>query len=184
MKLVINYDLLEKIFEAKHGISLAELKLELKIYTTITIPFSILEYSETGNLPSTIIYSTIAITNGLLAGRIIEMSFLDMYKSRAKKHLSELANELNHYCIETNEELIKKAKKYKTEYGLDTESFPPKLMQKKYIMVPVHNNWGNNERSLVQEHIIGSKEYALSYGEPEEKKKVYSLKPARKFTKN
>ena len=53
------------------------------------------------------------------------------------------------------------------------ESFPPKIVQEKYMMVPVNNDWGNNERSVKQEHVIGTRDYALSYGEPE-KKKSYS----------
>ena len=45
-------------------------------------------------------------------------------------------------------------------------------------MVPVHNDWGNNERAVMQEYVIGSSSYAISYGEPE-KKKVYSYKTKR-----
>lgn len=47
-------------------------------------------------------------------------------------------------------------------------------------MVPVHNDWGNNERSLVQEHVVGTRDYVLSYGEPE-KNKVYSYGRRRAY---
>ena len=48
--------------------------------------------------------------------------------------------------------------------------------------MPVHNDWDNNERSLVQEHIIGTKEYFLSHGEPKSDK-VYSYHTRRVINK-
>ena len=89
---------------------------------------------------------------------------------------------LKDILIETDPTLLQDSYPYKTEYKVDFSSFPPHLEQTKYIMVPVHNDWGNNERSLMQEHIIGSRNYALSYGEPEEQK-VYSLVPKRVIQK-
>lgn len=185
MKLVINYDLLKKIFEAKHGIDLKFLDIWFGIDTAVIITLIPLNSSfQKGDMKETIATLIITTANGFSTLIAFQAAASNLNKKFAQMDLNYLTRELNHYCIETDGELIKKAKKYKTEYSLDTESFPPKVMQKKYIMVPVHNDWGNNERSLVQEHIIGTNEYALSYGKPEEKKKVYSLKPARKFNKN
>ena len=49
-------------------------------------------------------------------------------------------------------------------------------------MVPVHSNWDNNERSLHQEHVIGTRYYDYSYGEPE-KQKQYSYQMKRVINK-
>lgn len=101
-------------------------------------------------------------------------------KVRSEQELSDLAKRLCDMCIETDSELFKSSYPYKTEYRLNFDSFPPQFEQRKYIMVPVHNDWGNNERSLVQEHNIGTRVYTLSYGEPE-KNKVYSYTKSRFF---
>lgn len=53
---------------------------------------------------------------------------------------------------------------------------------KKHVQYDLHNDWGNNERILHQEHVIGTKAYDLSYGEPE-KEKVYSYQIKRVINK-
>ena len=67
------------------------------------------------------------------------------------------------------------AYKYETKYNIkDSESIFPKIEEKKYIKIPIQDEyWGNRETPIVQEHIIGSDSYTLSIGQPEYK--VYKL---------
>ena len=76
--------------------------------------------------------------------------------------------------ISTSYELLLDSENYKTEYKLKfDEAKIPYIKQDKYINIPVYNDGDIKEVSLVQEHVIGSKSYSLSYGSPS---KV--LKPA------
>lgn len=183
MKININYELIDKIKESKTGFSVKRYKNKLGIY------LGLIGFAR---------FSAIVIANQPIFEAIEGMIFPTMYgasyfglsdlavskynKIRAEEELSTLSTRLKDILIETDPTLLQDSYPYKTEYKVDFSSFPPHLEQTKYIMVPVHNDWGNNERSLMQEHIIGSRDYALSYGEPEEQK-VYSLVPKRVIQK-
>lgn len=112
-----------------------------------------------------------------------ELLFRNSTKQIAIQNLKDLSYQLKNIFVDTDYEKLQETQLYKTEYDVRFEdSIFPEIMQKKYMMVPINNDWGNNERSLMQEHIIGSREYALSYGEPE-KEKVLSLTPKRVIQK-
>ena len=85
--------------------------------------------------------------------------------------LKELASLLRSHYINTDYELLQKVYEYETNYKfvLD-ENKIPRLKQDKYIMVPVVDRDGEKEVSLVQEHLIGSNDYELSYGSPTKSK--------------
>lgn len=75
--------------------------------------------------------------------------------------------------VNTTGDLLLDSYKYKTEYEIKrNEKNLPILEQRKYIMVPTKDT--NGEVSLLQEHIIGTGDYSLSYGSP---KKVLKLVP-------
>lgn len=63
-----------------------------------------------------------------------------------------------------------------------TLMYPPKLEQKKYIMIPVHNNRNNNKCSFVQEHVVVTRQYTLSHDKPE-KEEVYLFEARRIISK-
>ena len=65
-----------------------------------------------------------------------------------------------------NYNLLCEAYLYDTEYSLNTEGKVPAIEQKKYIMVPVWEYGEEKEVSIVQEHILGTKEYTISCGSP------------------
>jgi len=85
--------------------------------------------------------------------------------------LKELASLLRKHYINTDYELLQKAYEYEINYKfvLD-ENKIPRLKQDKYIMVPAVDRDGEKEVSLVQEHLIGSNDYELSYGSPTKSK--------------
>lgn len=95
-------------------------------------------------------------------------------KNISRQELVILSNLLNNINVNTDSELILESYKYKTEYDFNKDSESKDLIQKKYIMVPVIQNGEEKEISILQEHVIGTKEYSLSCGEPT-KQKVFKL---------
>ena len=170
MKLVINYDLIDKIREANTGISLNKSSKFILKCTSINIiigtilslipPASTNYFKE--ELPKDIIIYLIIHTFLTI---IREITFSKFLKVWALNDLNNLASRLKDLDINTSYELLLEAYKYKTEYKINTNN-NFSLEEKKFIMVPAYVNGEEKEISLVQEHIIGSKEYYLSYGEP------------------
>ena len=175
MKIRVNYDLVEQIVLANKGFSMKQYAKDV-IESIITATAVCSPIFVLGGVPIRIVgdifCSSIpicAILNG--ASNLI---LTKIEKEAAKETLNILSRQLNDIYFDTNSEMLMDAKVYKREYKLNFEKFPPKLEEHKYLMIPVNNAWGNSERSLHQEHVIGTKDYDLSYGEPE-KEKVYSL---------
>lgn len=79
----------------------------------------------------------------------------------AYSDLAELASKLSKRDFNTTPDLIKESVLTDTEYE-------PLFMLKKYILVPNLIGIGKDikETSILQEHLIGSKDYILSIGSP------------------
>lgn len=179
MKIKVNYDLIEKIRESKTGVSLKRsskrLLLTTSLVTALNVPAILMDENPMNELRYCL---TIAISVGLFY-RIVYDGFLfkDLYKNKSLSELKNLAQLLRGNFINTDYELLQKAYQYETNYSFTLDGNKiPRLKQEKYIMVPVTDRDGEKEVSLVQEHLIGTSEYELSYGSP---KKV--LKPAVSF---
>lgn len=168
MKIHINYDLLEKIKEAKVGFSLQELTKTVIIQTIICTPFVYISNMEQF-LSSLLKGIPILITLDLWTKKM----FSQGHKEDAKKELNQLSAMLKDINVNTNLDLLSKSYVYKKEYKLKlSKNYIPHITQNKYIMVPTYDKGEEKEVSLVQEHVIGSNEYALSHGTP---KKVLKL---------
>lgn len=172
-KICINYDLIDKAREAKTGFSLHKFTVLMGLCNGLTIPFVLLG-AQLGDAPAVEVLETL-LRNFFISGlhSTVNSSF---GKNRAIEELKKLSRELNNICIETDDEALTETYLYDVKYSVDFESFPPKIVQEKYVKVPVNDRgWGNNERPLIQEHVIGSRVYLLSYGEPNEKEGKCSL---------
>ena len=179
MKIIINYDLLAKINEARTGFSFQETVKPVLIKTGFSIPFfSIIApffYSSPEQMMNHVYRTTCffffleSITYGgcnlILAKRI---------KNKAKDTLKRLSSLLKEINVNTNDKLILNSYKYKTEYKINKNENFKDLVQNKYIIVLVIENGEEKEISILQEHIIGSKIYSLSLGKPQ-KEKVFKL---------
>ena len=183
MKIKTRFDLLEETAMAKRGFSLKRYGKEVvratTLCTAVLTPFLATDGITSLEVVGTILHSL--RTYSILYGTT-DVLLSGLEKVCAIEDLNLLANQLGNIYVDTNANMLMEAKGYKTEYKLNCEKFPPKLEEHKYIMVPVNNDWGNNERSLHQEHIVGTRKYALSYGEPEEQK-VYSYQMKRVINK-
>jgi len=172
MKIQVNYDLIDRIRDAKTGFDLqynfykplkyTAVVSALRLSTIIVVPKTMEE------LLSEIIgifglYTLITTTTSLVC--------LPFSRKRAIESLKLLSSRLKDINVNTNHELLLKSYNYKTEYKVKFNDYLlPYIEQNKYINIPTLENGEEKETSLLQEHIIGSKEYALSYGSPKEKK--------------
>jgi hypothetical protein len=172
MKLVINYDLITRIQDAKDnlGISTA-LQKNLKkvspwfgVYTLINVSTgqplhrSIASAGVSATMLFTV-WTAMDITKNKMIGNID--------KIRALNDLRRLSIKLNDLKVKTSAELILESEEYARKYKVKVnEQKLPYILQEKYIMVPTYDNGDIKETSILQEHIIGSKVYVLSLGSP------------------
>lgn len=175
MKININYDLLDKIREAKTGFSLNKhVRHVLPRALLLSTIFACLNLSSgdvaqrfaRGMLLYIMLYGIPDGISTIICKKILKRAAINDLRK-----LSLLLGDIN---ISTSDKLLLDSENYKTEYEIKVdESKIPYIKQDKYIYIPVYDNGKIREVSLVQEHVIGSKKYSLSYGSP---KKV--LKPA------
>ena len=166
MKIEVNYDLLEKIEEAKTGINLNKTGRDMSFMMSIMTPLCLLIHrNDLQQCIWSILYSfgISSIHYGL-----IPSLFRDLKKERAKDELKDLVSKLCSIDVYTNDELLLESKGYKTKYKINfNDGTFPKLMQNRYIMVPTKNA---GDVSMLQEHVVGTRKYNLSVGEPEVQK--------------
>jgi len=173
MKIKINYDLIKKISETEKGFILNKTTKYVLGLTTCALLFDRcllpnLNTNDTflSDLSFYLIYYTVI-------GIPINYAHYKTSQSLSIQELKSLVILLQNINVNTNYELLLKSYKYHTEYKLEfDESKAPYIIQEKYINIPIYDNGNEKEVSLVQEHIIGSKSYTLSYGSP---KKVLKL---------
>ena len=172
MKLRINYDLVDKVSEAKKGYSLKRCVKRVFGMTAVSGSISTLNNFVAQNDPREllIIYP---IHMAIHTGYTIMFSWgcSNIIKSLAVTNLEKLTRDLGSICVRTDYESLLNTYTYKTKYKLNTDSKLPRVEQKRYMKIPVKDEYfGDREIPILQEHIIGSRNYDLSIGEPEEKK--------------
>lgn len=176
MKIEINYDLIDRIAEAKKGFSLKRCAKRPIFLTSIATG----SFSMVGAITGDSIYHTAswiisAASFYTFQSVLMAMLLRKEMKKCAEKDLRKLVAELRNSTVKTDEEAILDSYKYETQYKIKADdSFLPKIEEKKYIKVPIQDEyWGNKEMPIVQEHIVGSSDYTISIGTPEQK--VYKL---------
>ena len=172
MKIRVNYDLLEKIKETEKGFSLKRVTMSGLLWASVFsfYDFHSVDYKLSKELYTMLLFRLL-LNMGLSFMR--EFSYSPRLKSQAIYELTLLASNLRQMHVSTDYELLLKAYEYQTIYSfvLDEDKIP-RLKQNKYIMVPAVDRDGEKEVSLVQEHLIGSKDYVLSYGSPKKSLKL------------
>ncbi|MFA5602876.1 MAG: hypothetical protein WDA21_04045 [Bacilli bacterium] len=167
MKLIINYDLMEKIKKVKQPYALKAAKENLEIILCYGGIYPIIGKIIKIKVPEAAIFTSSFIVGLILSDIRFYYLHGDYYKDEALKYLTILSHQLKEINIDTTRELLLDSEEYCTKYKRKSLH----ILQEKYIMVPTYND--EKDISVLQEHIIGSKEYILSIGSPT---KVY--KPA------
>lgn len=167
MKFRTNYELLSKIGEAKTGFNVNRVGNKFSFLTVVTgIVLLAVPAEELGRLAG------FAIFNNSYHSFGNELLSLKTNKQEAQEELSKLASQLRSLDVSTNSTLLLDSQAYKTEYKVKlNEKKIPSFVQNKYIIVPTNKE---GEVSLLQEHVVGSRHYSLSVGEPS-KQKQYKL---------
>ena len=167
MKLIINYDLVNEIMKANTGFDFKRFASKMAISTGVIVPINFTTHAINPeahsfiSLLSSYMYSTFIFGSSELALKSINIKLADL----ALKQLSSSLTKINIY---TDAESIKKARLYKIQYKIIHED-KPAIQQNRFMMLPTTGTFNADEVSLQEEHIIGSKEYVLSIGEPKKK---------------
>lgn len=178
MKLVINYDLINKINDANRGYSLIRATKRALIPTSMVIPLTfglnMISSFPLNELPE--LMSSVFILESGIWGTL-ELSVSRLTCINSTNDLKRLVEILRNININTDYELLMESYAYHTDYEFNfkEDTLLPSIEQKKYIMVPVYDNGEESKLSILQEHTIGKKEYYLSVGEF---KKVRKLVPS------
>ena len=179
MKILINYDFLNDVknvnenytpFKVIRNSKEEWMKYNLPIFTGFNLIITNFDVKRTISILS---LQFIAITACNYA--IYSATKPDVFSIKSELALRDLVRKFKDNNFNTSFELLKESELYDKKYEIRlNENKIPEMIQSKYILVPYQDYIGNiNKASLLQEHIMGSKEYVLSLGSP---KKVY--KPA------
>ena len=174
MKIKINYDLLKTTDLSEKGISIDKI-ISKSLFKGLTwaVPGELMvtfcpDKKETLIASSCLIgaYAIYPVLNVLYHNL-----YKDEYKQEFNDELDTIINKLKSLNIYTNKDLLKQARLITKSYKGDINSIIPNIKEKKHIEIPVIDN---NVIELVQEHNIGSKDYALSIPKANIKMKTIS----------
>lgn len=178
MKLIINYDFVEKVKDVKQPFGPLKIARNNKYrYAFYLSSWSIINIATSDSFPNFLSISLmdIAFIMGYMSVEMLMSALLkkDIYAEPASKKLMELSRLLNSAHINTDYDLLLNSELYKTEYKFDfNKEKLISIMQSKYVMVPIHSYNGEVKPiSIVQEHVMGSNDYELSFGSPKRKVK-------------
>ena len=180
MKIIINYDFFEAIKNVNENFSSLKiirnekykcLSFSLPLYFVINYFF---HYPKINSLMVFPLCFSINIVNEYIK---YYQNHEDKYKVKAKENLELLAEEFQKFNLKTDYDLLLKSKLYEKHLNIKLNvNNLPVLLESKYILVPTYtgNHSSINSIPILEEHIMGSKEYVLSIGKPvKELKLVY-----------
>lgn len=178
LKLNVNYDLLEHIERANRCLSLKREAKNMVLYSSITATVQFIGGEPLEVMPFRLGYNAlfyIAMRSPLL----FLFHKLPIYEEERQFRFDRIIKDLAKIEVSTNRDLLLEAHAYKREYEIGFyKSVIPYLKENKYIMVPSYNGYSEGETSVLQEHVVGTRAYELSVGEP---KKEYKLSYRRAY---
>lgn len=179
MKIKVNYELMQKIDIANKGFSLkGSIINNSKFCGKWFLFFCLIDgiFNSDHNLDVLNNLCTQAITFSIFG--FIDITFAKFFGNQkiefAENDLRMLSRQLASLHVKTNVPLLKESVVQDTNYKfvLNKHNFPV-LKQDKYILVPTYDSYGNHDvESLHQEHILGTKDYDISVGEPNKRLKL------------
>ena len=181
MKLLINYDFFDAVRNVNEKTTPLKVfrnektkyALLLPVYTSIALIAKQYSDFDTRDIIAIILraygYLMSLDTLGEIMAKTLSYSKTDLYAKKASARLNMLALMLDDINVNTNYDMLLSSELYyKTshiEYG---DRRIPTIMSQKYIYVPAYGFDGEEKTvSILQEHIIGTKEYVLSQDEPD-----------------
>lgn len=184
MRIIVSYDLLNSIRNIKNPMGPLKVirnnkkkwaKLNLPIYTSLDLIVT-RDLKKTGEI--------LLMQFGFLT--VVETIFdtvqdKDKYKKQSTDDLNVLVETLNDNNIKTDLNLLLDTKLYDRNYRIRlNENKLPELAESKYLLVPTYTATSSmKDTKVLQEHVVGSDKYVLSFGTPKKEKKlvpVYNFK--------
>lgn len=167
MKIIINYDFFKKICDVNEP--LGPVKIYRNDRKIIPLCMGLNSYLCMYSIPA---YMCQSLLNA--GGVIMIMWFLqcclgyDVYAKQASDDLKKLVSQLKKLHVNTDYDLLLQSELYKKKYNIKlNENKIPCFLEQKYVLVPTYNYNGDiKETSILQEHVVGFKEYVLSIGSP------------------
>lgn len=178
MKLIINYDFFEAVCNTREPFGpLKVVRNKKRKWEVVDLPlfigFSLLAPDRVvGNAALISTYMGLDVVSHLMVHAITKE---DIFVDDASNNLKKLVAQFHDLNISTDYELLLQSELYKRKYNVELKE-KPHLLESKYIMVPIyHFNGDVKDTSILQEHVVGSRQYVLSLGSPnKEFKPAYS----------
>lgn len=181
MKLLINYDFFNAVRNGNENTHpLKVIRNEKKKYAImfpiyLSISLMVQQYGKVTPrdimLPILNGYGTLFFLDFLSELMIQKFSHsnMDLYAKNSSLKLKELAIMLGTINVNTNYDMLLESELYYKKSSIDySNDNLPVLKSEKYIYVPSYGFDGSEKTtSILQEHIIGTKEYTLSVEEPD-----------------
>ena len=177
MKLVINYDFIDKIKDVNENYGVMKIVRNRKRYLVFHLtPLCIavdLPICLIGKESALIVFVSQAISYFMIE-YFAYRQVGDFYKEMAINKLHRLVTLLKDININTSYDLLLKAEVYEKKYKIHlNEDKILEIIESKYILIPTYNYYGEvRDTSILEEHVIGSNDYILSLGSPEKKLKL------------
>lgn len=169
MKLVVNYDLMNEIIKANSGFDLKRFSSKMGIFIGVMGVTDGIALAVGGRDVSSLNIPFAALQGILIFGST-EVLLARLNKAEADYRLRNLASSLTKINIYTDSDALKEAKLYSTRLKVLHDGGVA-LKQDKYFKLRTTGSFNADQISLRQEHIIGTRDYELSIGEPN---KVFS----------
>lgn len=174
MKLVINYDLIKEIQNAKEPFTFVkDIKNRPTYYISMEVLFTSMDLQSLNfSLLQSLLSNLIILDVGFVISKKIVSKIcgydVDPYREKAYNNLSHLVPQLSDLNVHTTYDLLLESEQYhKTHKIFLNENKLPSLLEKKYILVPTYDYLGEIQSTFIlQEHVVGSKIYVLSLGSP------------------
>lgn len=164
MNIKVNYDLVNKMYESKHGYKLSREVKTLLLGSVLTAGMlsPALAFVSPEDIKAFVPkYLTFVLVSSFLGGKMCKKITNSTAMNNANKSLYLLSSELNNNNVDITPDLLKEgvvtSKKYRLEYK-DKDSITKRLKEYKYVDVPLSNGYN---KTLVQEHFVGSKDYNI-----------------------
>lgn len=179
MKLIINYDFIEAIKNAKEPFTAFKVIRNKKTrWATLNFPLYIAVIAaiqKEFDIPIILCGFGLGCCFNIFSESLENKIFsTDDYKEEAIQNLKKLSSQLTELNISTDYELLLDSKLYERKYKIQVnENKIPDLIESKYILVPTYTyNNEIKEESILQEHILGTNTYVLSLGSPSKQFKL------------
>ena len=173
MRVLVNYDLITSIKNVNEPLGpLKVVKNSKKNWAKFYLPPLLVVDLLT--LEPKMVPPALGIEFGILTGLDLarcRVEKKDIYKEKSEKDLKELAETFQCIGFDTDYNQLLRSQQYDKKYNVRlNENKLPTMIEQKYILVPYYANRGViMDTSFVQEHVVGSNSYVLTFGIPEKR---------------